>query len=107
MVYLVGITIRKLNIEWNPANGRLCSIRIRDKFYNYSLISAHAPTDESDNDVKDEFYDSPPYDTKVLLGDFNAKLSRESVGCASVGKHSLHEVSTDNGRRLTDWATSY
>ena len=25
---------------------------------------------------------------------------------ASVGKHSLHEVSTDNGRRLDDWATS-
>ena len=48
----------------------------------------------------------PSYDIKVLLGDFNAKLCRESVGSASVGKHSLHEVSTDNGRRLAFWATS-
>ena len=37
---------------------RLCSIRIRGKLYNYSLIYAHAPTDESDDDMKDEFYDS-------------------------------------------------
>ena len=29
-----------------------------------------------------------------------------SVGSASVGKHSLHEVSTDNGRRLADWESS-
>ena len=98
----------------NPASERLCSIRIRGKLYNYSLICAHAFIDESDDDVKDEFYDSldrlyslcPSYDTKALIGDFNAKLSRESVGSASVGKHSLHEVSTDNGRRLADWATS-
>ena len=69
---------------------------------------------ESDNDVKYEFYDSLvrlyslclSYDTKELLGDFNAKLGRESVGSGSVGKHSMHEVSTDNSRRLADWATS-
>ena len=80
----------------------MCSIGIRGKLYNYSLICAHAPTDESDDDVKDEFYDSldrlyslcPSYDTKVLLRDFNSKLGRETVGSASVGKHSLPEVST-------------
>ena len=110
----MGSRFRELIIRWNLANERLCSIRIRGKLYSYSLICAHTPTDESDDDVKDEFYDSlnrlyslcPSYDTKVLLGDFNAKLGREGVGSASVGKHSLHNVSTDNGRRLADWATS-
>ena len=110
--FAVGSRFRELIIGWNPASERLCSIRIREKFCNYSLICAHAPTDESDDDVKDEFYDSLDrlyifclsYDTKVLLGDFNTKLGRISVGSASVGKNSLHEVSTDNGRRIADWA---
>ena len=34
------------------------------------------------------------------------ELGRESVVSASIGIHSLHEVFTDNGRRLDDWATS-
>ena len=74
--------LRKLVIGWNPASEKLCSIRIRDKFYNYRLICAHAPTDETEEGVKDDFYDHldrlyslcPSYDTKVLLVDFNAKL---------------------------------
>ena len=72
--FAVGSRFRELIIGWNPASERLCSIRIRGKLYNYSLICAHAPTDESDDDVKDEFYDSldrlyslcPSYDTKIL-----------------------------------------
>ena len=102
--FAVGCRLRELIIGWNPASERFCSIRIRGKFYNYSLICAHAPTDESDGDVKDEFYDSldrlhwlfPSDDTKVLLGEFNAKLGRGNVGSASVGKHSMHEVLIDN-----------
>ena len=104
--FAVGSRLRKLVIGWNPASEKLCSIRIRGKFYNYSLICAHAPTDETEEGVKDDFYDHldrlyslcPSYDTKVLLGDFNAKLGRESVISASVGKHSLHETA--------DWAFS-
>ena len=53
-----GSRFRELITGWNPASERLCSIRIRGKLYNYSLICAHVFTDESDNDVKDEFYDS-------------------------------------------------
>ena len=82
--FTVGSRLRELIIGWNPASERLCYIRIRGKIYNYSLICAHAPTDESDDDVKDEFYDSldrlyslcPSYDTKVLLIDYSAKLGR-------------------------------
>ena len=55
--FVVGSRLRELIIEWNPASEKLCYIRIRCKFYNYSLICAHAPTDESDDEVKDEFYD--------------------------------------------------
>ena len=53
--FVMGSRFRELIIGWNPASERLCSIKIRGKLYNYSLICAHAPTYESDDDVKDEF----------------------------------------------------
>ena len=70
--FAVGRRLRELIIGWNPASEKLCTIRIRCKLYNYNLICTHAPTDESDVDVKDEFYDSldglyslcPSYDNK-------------------------------------------
>ena len=56
--FAVGSRLRELIIGWNPAIERLCSIRIRGKFYNYSLICAHAPIDDSYYDVKNKFCDS-------------------------------------------------
>ena len=37
-------------------NERIAEIRIRIKFYDISLIYAHAPTEEKDDVVKDAFY---------------------------------------------------
>jgi hypothetical protein len=43
---------------------------------------------------------------KILLGDFNAKVGRESIFKPKRGKGSLHEISNDNGVRVTNFATS-
>jgi hypothetical protein len=50
------------------------------------LTSTHAPTEEDDEAAKEEFYSSlekvcdavPNYDKQRILGDFNAKLGKES-----------------------------
>ena len=49
---------------------------------------------------------APKRDIKILLGDFNAKLGREVYYRRTIGKHSLHETSNDNGTRLIDFAAS-
>jgi hypothetical protein len=57
------------------------------------------------DDVKDSFYDEmervfdqfPRYDTKILLGDFNAKVGRENIFKPSIGNERLYEISNDNG----------
>jgi hypothetical protein len=43
---------------------------------------------------------------KILLGDFNAKVSREDIFKPTIGNESLHEISKDNGAGLVNFATS-
>ena len=43
---------------------------------------------------------------KILLGDFNTKVWRESIFKPTIGQESLHQDSNDNGVRLVNFATS-
>jgi hypothetical protein len=37
---------------------------------------------------------------KILLGDFNAKVSREDIFKPTIGNESLHEINSNNGVRI-------
>jgi hypothetical protein len=43
---------------------------------------------------------------KMLLGDFDAKVSREDIFKPTIGSENLHEISNDNGVRVVNFATS-
>jgi exonuclease III len=74
----------------------------------------HAPSEEKSDEAKDSFYEEleqvsdhfPKYHTKVLLGDFNAKVGREDVFKPTIGNESLHQDSNDNAVRIVNFATS-
>jgi hypothetical protein len=74
----------------------------------------HAPTEDTDDDIKDDFYEEleqifyqfPRYHMKMLLGDFNAKVVRENIFKPIIANESLHEASNDNGVRIVNFATS-
>ena len=93
---------------------RLAAIRIKAKYFYISLICAHAPTEDKDDTTKDAFYDKlevlynrwPRSDIKMLVGDFNAKVGREGIFGPTIGKHSLHEKTSDNGFRLVSFAAA-
>ncbi|XP_066938249.1 craniofacial development protein 2-like [Macrobrachium rosenbergii] len=71
--------------------------------------------EESDDDEKGDFYEklqeaavqTPKHDVTVVLDDFNAKTGHEvdALGPAT-GRHGAHEVSSENGIRLTSFANS-
>jgi exonuclease III len=46
------------------------------------------------------------YHTKILLGDFNAKVFQEDIFKPTVGNENLHEISNDNVVRVVNFATS-
>jgi hypothetical protein len=99
--------------NFTPINERQCVIRIKGRFFNYSLINIHAPTNDSEEEGKDQFYKqlerayaaSPNHDVKVVMGDANAKVGRETVYQPTVNMHSLHESTNENGLILVDFAT--
>jgi hypothetical protein len=64
--------------------------------------------------VKDSFYEELgsqfdeflKYHTKILLGDFNAKVGKEDIFKPTIGNENLDEISNDNGVRLVNFDTS-
>ena len=112
--FVVHKKIKPAVLNFNPINGRLCSLRIKMKFFNLSVICAHAPTEESSEEDKDVFYEQlertldsiASHDAKMIIGDMNAKLGREIFYQPYLGKHSLHEDCNNNGLRLVDFAIS-
>jgi hypothetical protein len=78
------------------------------------VLNVHAPTEDKIDDIKDRFYEElelvfdkfPRYHMKILLGDFNAKVSREDIFKPTIGNENLHETSNDNGVRVVNFATS-
>ncbi|XP_046663006.1 craniofacial development protein 2-like [Homalodisca vitripennis] len=112
----VGVAVNKriseAVIHYEAINNRLCNIRLRGKFSNISLVSFYAPTEEAEEEKKDNFYGLldelvgrlPSFDMKIILGDANAKVGREEVWRPAIGKESLHQESNDNGTRLASFA---
>jgi hypothetical protein len=73
----------------------------------------YAPTEDSEDEIVDEFYETlqsvcdevPKHDAIITLGDFNAKLGKEQLYKDIIGRHSLHEVTNNNGLRLVQYGT--
>ncbi|XP_049304006.1 uncharacterized protein LOC125776321 [Bactrocera dorsalis] len=110
--FVVGERLRRRVLSFTAVNERLATIRIKARFFNISLICAHAPTQEKDDVTKDAFYEClertyvrcPRHDVKIVLGDFNARVGKEDIFGTTVGKFSLHDETSPNGLRLIDFA---
>ncbi|XP_039442206.1 uncharacterized protein LOC120422734 [Culex pipiens pallens] len=61
---------------------RMCELRIRGRFFNYSIINVHCLHEEKTDDEKETFYATledvhdgcPRQDVKIIIGDLNARL---------------------------------
>lgn len=88
------------------------NIRIKGLFKNISIISAYAPSEDTEDGIKGAFYDLiekewrnlPAYDIKLLMGDFNAKVGKEQIWRKVARLNSLHTDSNDNRVRLLSLA---
>lgn len=112
--FLVDKSVKGNVIKFEAVNERLCTLRIRGKFFNITLVNVHAPTEEKDEIDKDNFFELlektvnaiQRNDIKIVLGDFNAQIGKEQHFGSIIGKHSAHDNSNDNGLRLIDFAAS-
>lgn len=112
--FIVSKRLRKSVLDFQQINNRLCMLRVHGKKFNITLINVHAPTEEKEEDEKDLFYEdleraiaaTPSFDMKIVLGDFNAQVGKEPVFSPTIGKHSLHLKTNENGERMIGFAVT-
>ena len=102
--------VEKSLLDWKPINSRLIKVRMKGKQINTSILQCYAPTNNSDEFIKDDFYEQvqaeldsiPGHDMKVVMGDLNAKVGSDNTSFERVmGKHGCGSMN-DNGERLID-----
>jgi len=111
--FIVKREINKNVMGFEPINERICKIRLKGKYRNITLINIHAPTEENDDDVKEQFYAElqqvqekvPNQDQFIILGDCNAKIGRENAYQKVTSKHILHDTTNGNGLLVCEYAT--
>ncbi|KAL4096954.1 hypothetical protein QTP88_021820 [Uroleucon formosanum] len=99
--------------EFRDVNPRISVLTIRAQWFDVSLISVHAPTEDKPQEEKETFYDDlestintlPNNNIQILLGDLNAKIVKETAFKPTIGLHSLHDITNYNGLRLVNLAT--
>jgi hypothetical protein len=80
---------------------KMCYIKLKGKFCNISVICAHAPTEENEDLIKDEFYDEltrtlhklSNHYRKIVLWDFKGS---DGTFYPNVGD-SLYTEENNNG----------
>jgi exonuclease III len=104
--FVIHKNYKHLIMDFHPESDMLCSLRMKGKVFNTTIICIHGPTEEEeDEQQKDAFYEllerlylkAPKHDMKIVIGDFNQKVGKQHGFAQNVGQYSLHEETNDNG----------
>ena len=99
-------------IGWEPVSSRIITAKFTSKRKNINLhiIQCYAPTNDADDEKKDEFYlqlraiieKASTKDMVMMMGDFNAKIGLNNTGYEdTMGTHGLG-VMNSNGECFAD-----
>ena len=89
---------QKSLIEWTAVSSRIITARFYSRFKNTTVIQAYAPTNESTDDEKDDFYEQlhatfdtcNRHDIVIVMGDLNAKVGHDNKDMEGImGKQGL------------------
>ncbi|VDO69717.1 unnamed protein product [Schistosoma margrebowiei] len=97
---------------WESHGPRIikASFKTRKEGISMNIIQCYAPTNDYNEDAKDEFYDRmqsiiekyPTKDLTILVGDFNAKVGTDNTRYEDImGRHRLGERNK-NGERFAN-----
>ena len=114
----VAIILRKGTekclIDWKPISSRLIKIRMRGRQINMTIIQCYGPTNDSEDETKDLFYEqletevksAPLHDMMIIMGDLNAKVGHDNNGNErTMGTHGCG-IRNENGERLVELCSS-
>jgi hypothetical protein len=99
-------------IGWEAHGPRIikATSKTKHKRINTNIIQCYAPTNDAEEEAKDEFYNrlqSVIYtcrerDVTIMMGDLNAKIGNDNTGYSEImGQHGLGQMN-ENGERLAN-----
>ena len=97
-------------MDWTPINERIIQARYHSKHIKLTMVHIYAPTEDTDEQVKNEFYTRlqdvldkcNTHDMLIVNGDMNAKVGEDNWDYERVmGKRGLGRWN-DNGERLCE-----
>jgi len=99
-------------LDFKIINERICCLRLKAKWFSCTLINVHAPTNEETAEIKEGFYNLLQQninqiarsDIKIILGDFNAKVGKESIYKPTNGNESLRNETNNNRIKMIQFA---
>ena len=111
--FIVSKKVSRSVLGFSSTCDRICTSKIKGKFHNITFFNVYAPTEDTEDEKVDEFYETlqsvcdvlPKHEAIITLGDFNAKLGKELLYKDITGRHSMHEVTNNNDLRLVQYAT--
>ena len=90
---------QKALIGWAAHGPRIitASFHTKERRINMNVIQCYAPTNDSEEEVKDQFYNRlqsvidtfPERDVTILMGNFNAKIGSDNIGYEKVIRGSM------------------
>lgn len=98
--------------SWRAISDRIIEARFHSRFIKTTVIQVYAPTNEADEEEKDDFYEQlqkivdevPRHDMLLVVGDWNAKVGEQQVGEEGiVGKFGMVGERSDNGERMVSF----
>ncbi|VDP39963.1 unnamed protein product [Schistosoma mattheei] len=103
---------QKTLIGWESHGPRIikASFKTKKESISMNIIQCYAPTNDYNEDSKDQFYDrlqsiiekSPRKDLMILVGDLNTKVGTDNTGYEDImGRHGLGERN-ENGERFAN-----
>ena len=110
-VIMLNKEAAKALINWAPIDERIIRARFHSRYVKLTLIHVCAPTNDTDEEVKDHFYEklqaivekTPRHDLLVVTGDLKAKVGINVEGYERVmGKHGVGTRNV-NGEKLCDF----
>ena len=108
---MMSPTATKALIQWEPISSRLMTARFNSKGRRVTIIQCYAPTNNADQEKKEQFYrqlqstidNTPVGDIKILMGNMNAKLGLDNTGRELImGREALGEMN-ENGELFVDF----
>ena len=101
---------------WEAHGSRIlwASFSTKNKKININIVQIYAPTNDADDEKKDEFYSRlqsvvdrlPGKDVNIIMGDANAKVGEDPKGYERImGRHGIG-VMNENGERFADFCSN-